>query len=314
MADRVYHWKHGWIPLDATAMAEKKKSPVHKVIEGEHAPGVMGPVWRGADWPPTVDTEAVDGAPNVLIRSYKKSKSSGELPLIQGDRASKPARLSEAQKVEIAHDVQKILDDFPGIKAHGRKQLITGTHPGDEYDGQTDPQETMVALNQDMWHADHIARVLKMGREGHFGIPMEASDGASYRQRVVGHEMAHVMHIISENRSGVGMGEASDPYDDTTAVDRNPLNAIADEMVTPRELGFTKVPPGQSERTLDYGHPRWMADSLGGNSVYAYGQNRYEWIAEAFADGYFNGDKATPQSKRILAVMHSLYGGSGAYK
>jgi hypothetical protein len=52
---------------------------------------------------------------------------------------------------------------------------------------------------------------------------------------------------------------------------------------------------------------RWEVDTLNEQSVYATG-NKFEWFAEAFADGWFNGDNATDSGKRALAIVREAYG------
>src|SRR4051812_14991290 len=319
VAGKVYHWKHGWIRLDHPAAlklqgsTDTKKQKVSKLPMKTDVDDVFG--GRGYDGQaPYKLTYVVDGDPDVWVDEYHESPNGHDRPAIQDDPNLLAVHLTNGQKTELANDVQSFLDDFPGLKKR-RKQRIYGVDSDGDFMGETDsgPEEThAVAIDHVVWNAKKINEELTDGKEKHFGIPNQTNTPEEYRKRVVVHEMFHVLHMTSEDDTGVDHFVDMEAAKSFPNADVNPLNALADEMVTPRELGYTDVAPGTGpklkEQLLSQRMPRWMADSLNRQSVYAVGQNRYEWLAEAMGDGYWNGDKASPAGKRAIEIARSLYG------
>lgn len=359
VAGRVYHWKHGWIPLDAVARAQvaqkggtKTKfvgpSNLEKIKNTATMYGYDSPQYReavkrfdpaGQSKPipktpakpksdftianpkitltskkDTRTDEVVEGVPDVQVQTYHKvAERFTDMP----SDDSKPAAWTKAQKIEAARDVQEFLDAFPGLKDH--KQRIYAVHSNESFMGETssDGFESNhdIALDTALWNNKKIEEdeIGPVAKERHFGIPTEADTADEYRRRAIAHEMGHVLHLQSEDDDGL------EHFDESGAA-RNELNRLANEMVTPRQMGFTdSTSHGEKSAVyqngsivwidpLDEEVPRWAADSLDHQSAYGMGSNRYEWLAEAIIDGYFNGDKASDAGKRALKIAKKLYG------
>src|SRR4051812_22555398 len=194
---KIYHWKHGWIPLDHYAQLQAAtKTPKVTNVGREKVHDQYGGYGYASGDSPYKTVFTVEGAPDVLVEEYHRSASGLEDPAIQDDPNIKPAHLTDAKKIELAKDVQAYLDAFPGLKAK-RKQQIYGVHSGGGFMGETDTSGEEgnhgIAFDTVIWNAKKVEDELTRGK--FFGIPNQAADAAEYHKRVVFHEMSHVLHL-----------------------------------------------------------------------------------------------------------------------
>jgi hypothetical protein len=134
---------------------------------------------------------------------------------------------------------------------------------------------------------------------GHGAIAGQfVDDPEAFARAVMVHELGHALQMQNPEALRGGRKLAHEPV---TAADVGIKIKPEDDVPST----YNGVKP--SERTL----PRWEVDSLHGQSAYATG-NEFEYFAEAFADGWFNGDKATDAGKRALDIIRKAYGQKGA--
>lgn len=314
---RIRHWKHGWIPVSPEAKAyaagkgpkpgtqklaatksyskmtdaDKVKaaeimfgtdSAEHKAAQKKY--GQTGKTSRIAEKMKVAETDG------VTFVTYKAKEYD------TGDGAGEPYEFTPAQRTEIAKTVNEVRQHFPRLKPI----TIVGVHDDDNM-GVTEWDGRRISLAANLFNHENLqAARTNMGPHGSIVAtsPGADTDDAAFRRGVIVHELGHALEMQRGDTS------------------RDVGNSIAFEDITPRKLGYTHkdLPPGAPDSLLDRTAPRWPFDTLDRKSAYA-GSNQWEWFAEAFADGYLNGEtgpggrRVTESGLRAVAKMRELYGG-----
>lgn len=294
-AGRVRHWKHGWIPISPQAkayVAGTGPKPSTNASSGASVADIeklLRPVGEKVHRFHDDDgrnTAVVPGAPDVRMVNPPgyggRALASNDFPEVH---------MTTAQQAQVAAMVQHVVDDFPGLKKRPVKVDMTDT--GETAWGVTNPVSSNVSVDRALFNDAKVIQGRNDFRDHHGAIAGQAKSAEEFRKMTIVHELGHTMHVRAED-------EAGDDFGGWFA--SNKVSQLTDSLVTPRSMGWT-----DGDDTLDNKFPRWMADTLGKRSAYA-SSNRYEWFAEAFLDGYTNGDQASDGGKKALAVAKELYG------
>jgi hypothetical protein len=285
---RIFHWKHGWIPLDHYAALEKGNGRASTgKLHSSYTPSIedirnlLQPQYMQQD-PADVDFRDsslfsdMDNVNGVEFRTFKDES------LDPGDGAAKPHKFTAGQKKEIAAVLNDLYRKFPQAKPI----TIVGTeNPSDH--GTTEWSGNRISLSSMLFSPASIKESrASFGPNGLIGAGSRTN--AQFRRAVIVHEFGHALEMQQGD------------------VSREAGGNIANEVITPADLGI-KLPPDSPPMYA----PRWKADTLKAQSAYATG-NEYEWFAEAFTDGLLNGEMASPSGQRVLALTQRLYGGKAA--
>lgn len=222
--------------------------------------------------------ETVDGVDFVTY------KSSSMDPL--GSDHGNPYQLTHDQMVPIADAYNEVKAEFPGMKPI---QVVgvdgkTGAFGITSWDGRR------ISISKDTFDEAKINFAAKQWGDHGAIAGQFVDDPEGFARAVMTHELGHALQM--QNAEAMRKGQQ-----------------LALERVTPAEVGVDTTgwsPDAAKEKAM-----RWEVDTLGKQSVYATG-NKFEWFAEAFADGWFNGDKATPQGKLALGILRDAYGKAAA--
>lgn len=323
--DPAFHDRITGILDAAQAKAEAKK----QAMADAHAAGsakiiktnLMG---NGPPEPHHAHLERVEGTPvDFLVDPPPENR--------YGNDYNPNFNLTRAREREAAGVAKDMWDRFPGLKTESPgivdgTVLMKGTKDSDspfaeEPFATTDAGHPpfLIELHSGLYDNEHVQDALDTGFANGGAIEGEADNPREMRKMAVAHELGH--YIMARNEYENGM----DPGDPNTT-EGGPIDDFTMEPVTPREMGYTSAydpnsstppPPeiaAQMDASLDEPTPRWTADGLRRPDVSAparsaYGtQNKWEWFAEAFLDGYWNGDQASETGKRAVALVEKLYG------
>lgn len=210
----------------------------------------------------------------------------------------------QERQEQIREIVDGLAADFPQVLTRNdvdAVQVIFGADRDDElaHAGGHPPK---LVLSQNLI-GDEKALIERLYNEGH-AMPgmighsqaVRDEDYQAILRTVLTHEFGHVLDMAAR-RDAKAYRELLDLTDDTTA------------QWAPEE-----------DRDRFTGGPRWQMDPLirrGGSNDTMWGSNfhsmyateaRSEWIAEAFADGYLNGDNASDPGKAVLAYFQKVLG------
>jgi hypothetical protein len=322
---RIYHWKHGWIPLSPAALR-------YKLGQG---PRPTGKPKRQLTLAEQKKAERMfSPSAGVARRSVKRDQE------IEAEREFKAnvglSRDEVATRVE-AHEAKRyasdeVVDGVRFITYKPGQDPLAHDHGG--------PQE--LTMEQKKLLADQYNRVMKDfpdaepvrivgvdGSTGAFGITAWDGRRISISSDLFSDERRE---NADENWAGVGAVAAQytssrDAFARVTLVHelghalqmqrdevRRAGESMAREKIQPRDLGI-EIPPNEDKpdpftrmRPSEIFAPRWAVDTLGDQSAYATA-NEYEWFAEAFAEGWLNGRGATESGKRTLDLIRKHYSG-----
>jgi len=215
----------------------------------------------------------VDTVDGVEFVAYK---SSAYDPL--GSDHGEAWEMDEAQKQVVADAYNEVKAEFPKMQPI----QIVATQGKEGILGITTWDGRRISLSKNAFD-DKQRQIAHENFGDHGAIAGQFTDDPeAFARATVVHEMGHALEM-------------------QTATAKRRGDAIATERVTAADIGLE----GHSGETRQ----RWMVDTLNDQTVYGTG-NQFEWFAEAFAEGWFNGENATPQSKRVLAMLHDVYGGA----
>lgn len=248
-----------------------KNSSEAKLARGIYAPDAPSARERAASYR-HIDT--VDGVDFVTY------KSSAFDPL--GDDHGNPHQFTHEQEQILADGYNEVAAQFPSMKP----VQIVGVDGKNGAFGITSWDGRRISISSDLFDPAKLAYA-KEHWQNHGAIAGGfVDDPEAFARAVMTHELGHALQMQNSNAKRRG-------------------DMLATEGVTPEEMGVDTSGwvPGEHKTEAQ----RWQVDTLNMQSVYATG-NQYEWFAEAFADAWFNGDKAQPQSKRALAILHDVYG------
>jgi len=324
-AGRIYHWKHGWIPLTAAALRYKagdgprptSKTPAGTMTNAERRKLVnairkekgLSPIPPRGRVPQTghltdaeIDARVEKSAAEMRAARYKKTtkvdgvefvtyKSSALDPL--GDDHGNPAEFTPHQMQVMAEAYNAVKAEFPTMEP---VQIVgvdgkTGAFGITAWDGRR------ISMSTDVFNdARREEAAEKWGLVGAIaGQYVDHPD--AFARAVVTHELGHALQMQNRQAHAATRKIA---YERVTADDVGIKIKPEDDIA-----GLAGIKP--SERKL----MRWEVDTLDGQSAYATG-NEFEWVAEAFAEGWFNQGGATDSGKRVLAAMREAYGQKGA--
>lgn len=285
VAGKIYHWKHGWIPVSPAAkafVAGKGPKPT-----GQRFTRSLTQLEDFVD-SPAFDSSRVSGRVKVAETDGVTFMTFKDRAFDTGDGAGDPYEFNPSQRREIARTVNEVKKSFPEMKPI----TIVGTNDPENM-GTTEWDGRRITLSSDMFDPKKIAASNESwGEHGTIASPLANKDAAGFRRAVIVHELGHAL----EMQKG--------------ADSRTPGENMATEPVVPASVGFTPdmLPPGVPRSVLRQYAPRFMVDTLDSKSAYA-GANQWEWFAEAFADGYLNGDQTSESGQRAVKLIHQLYGG-----
>jgi hypothetical protein len=251
----IYHWKHGWIPLDTEASTRAMEREIYRSVE------------------------TVDGVDFV---TYKSSLYD---PL--GSEHGSPKDWTPEERQIVADAFNEVRSEFPNLQpvqfvrtTAGGRDNLEGTMGITTWDGQR-----ISLLDEAFSDAGRNALAANLGPHGAIAGQF-TQDPEAFSRAVVVHELGHALQM--QKTSAKRRGEI-----------------IARERVTPAEFGMklTTRNGGTPPPTA----PRWAVDTLDNQTEYGLG-NEYEWFAEAFAEGWYNGPHATPEGRRVLGLLHDEYG------
>lgn len=336
---KIHHWKHGWIPLDdfarnILAQREKKKVPYRPYDTSDQDRKIREPA----------KDELADAMAAGDAKITKRSLSDGppspghaHLDHVEGTpvdflvQPSDPAyptdhyTLTPAREREVAAAAKEVWDRFPGLKKESpgitdgtvlmRGVQDTGNPFADEAFATTDVRPPFtIEIHSSLFDKETVEGAIA-GSFGNGGaIEGEAKSARDMRRQAVIHELGHwiMARNISENGGDTTAG---------TEATGGPIDDFVSEPVTPWDMGFREVGaihPVDARRYLqEQTTPRWSADGLrihAGADVpspprSAYGvQNKWEWFAEAFLDGFVNGDAASSTGQRAVQIVEEVYG------
>jgi hypothetical protein len=246
---KIYHWKHGWIPLDHYAQLQAAtKTPKVTNVGREKVHDQYGGYGYASGDSPYKTVFTVEGAPDVLVEEYHRSASGLEDPDIHGWAGGYNSCASHrCQEDRAGQGCAGLSGCLSWPEGEAETADLRGSF-GWRFMGETDTSGEEgnhgIAFDTVIWNAKKVEDELTRGK--FFGIPNQAADAAEYHKRVVFHEMSHVLHLTSEDDSGVEHFDEMSAFTKTRRIDVNPLNALADEPVTPREMGYTRGSPRHS--------------------------------------------------------------------
>jgi hypothetical protein len=174
---RVFHWKHGWIPLDHYAALEKANGRESRQVGGFRLTTVNGypdvyfkEVLELDKRPPEQYREVAKVASDVL-RHYPRA-------------ASNPIELGFSNEL-----MPSVMADTNNAKPH------------------------RIRLNTSMWDdPTDISYKMADMRANHFGLTAEAASVEQFRANVLTHEIGHVLHMRDlDELSTVPMSEVGNP-------------------------------------------------------------------------------------------------------
>ena len=331
-AGRVYHWKHGWIPVSPEAkayVAGRGPRPVtmphiSRLPRKKYEPTIAEKGYM----PPS--PEALKRAEQRQREFFQQQKGKTRVPGMKVETIGRTKittfeRFPEVEfhqdlngfdsdqeierQYEVAEQVQKLFKKYPKASREPVRISFSSELPDRTMAVTADEKPHTVTLNSKMFdrldetldkmHSmkdDKFGMTAVLVKEGNTGSPISTEDQvAQFRENVLTHELGHVLHMRNRDRMVHSPHEA--------------IMDFANEKVTPRELGFTEVlPTSMGGQDLDKPVRRFQADNLGGKSAYA-SQDPYEFFAEAFLEGNVLGDQASESGKRAVALAHELFGG-----
>lgn len=280
-AGKVHHWKHGWIPIDATAMGEKTGKPqlgptsAEKIKNAETMYGTGSAQHKEAirrfSSPPSAATgdgkprqfhiisgqagdanyhvEKLDGDDNVEIMNY--GHENGKFAVNDyfptrvwgGDRHRDDITMQpEEIKREAADTIQGVMDRFPGLK--DQNVQINQTDSNGEFFAATDfPKSVAISLDKGLYAEGFVDLRIKQFHDLHAQV--DAFDMPSrdeFRRRIIIHEMGHVIHGRAVKKLGRTMKLDELNRQPFHVNASDPITAFAMEPVTPRQYGFTSTP------------------------------------------------------------------------
>src|SRR5206468_1626064 len=111
------------------------------------------------------------------------------------------------QYQEVAHQIQNVLKDYPGVTAHDPIQIgwsneLERTVMADT--NQFPPHK--IRLNPNMWDnpTDTMSQLKDM-QARHFGVTSEAQTLEQFRANVITHELGHVIHMREQDTHPVAV-------------------------------------------------------------------------------------------------------------
>jgi hypothetical protein len=326
-ADREKQWAERQRARNAVKAAEVKKQAMADAKAAGSAKiiktNMMG---TGPPEPGHAHLDHVDGTPvDFLVEPHPGNR--------YGNGYNPNYNLTPAQEREAAGVAKDMWDRFPGLKTES-PGIVDGTvlMKGVQDSGNPFAEEPfattdaghppfLIELHSGLFDKENVESAIDGSFANGGAIEGEAKSAREMRRMAVAHELGHYIMARNEYENGF------DP-DIPNRTEGGPIDDFTMEPVTPRSMGFTtaydpnsSTPPppeiaAQMNASLDDPTPRWTADGLRRPDVAAparsaYGtQNKWEWFAEAFLDGYWNGDQASETGKRAVALVDQLYGGS----
>lgn len=220
-------------------------------------------------------------------------------------REPKRDPVPEEMQAKIEDVINGLVDDFPKILTVNDVESVRVTFSaGDEHQelAHAAGNPPRITVSTDLFvDPDALIKSLHDADHDMPGIILHSQavrdgDADAVLRSAITHEFGHILDQAAR-RSPKAYREILDLADDTTA------------QWAPEDA-----------RSRYVGPRRWEVDPLivdgvglsgywGGNfhSMYAT-ENRHEWIAEAFADGYLNGDTASDAGKAVLAYFQKVFG------
>jgi len=201
--------------------------------------------------------------------------------------------LTDAHREEVAATINEVHDRLPGM----RRPSVYVDNSTDAFAYAGGWPSASISIGRIWADPEDIAKFSKEWD----GLAIGGGrDEAGTKRAVLVHEAGHNVMRQIEHASPEGHKEITD---------------LVEGPVSNRELGLTLIP-----EYADKINPRWLMDALiwvdeNGkrhvDSTYAT-ENTREWFAEAFADGFLNGEAASPQGKRALAIAIKYLGSEHA--
>lgn len=291
-AGRVYHWKHGWIPLDAYARDIVARRGKDRSLNTGQIKPPADALKRAKERQAAF--KAKQAAKPTADDVHSQQSGSYRLTTVDGypHVYFKEVLELDPRPPEQYREVAKVVTDTmkPYPKATKNNPIEVGWSGELETSVMADTNikpNHRIRLQPNMWDKPLMttAQMHQMAAS-HFGLTAQASSLEEFRRNVIIHELGHVLNMKEQDKH---------------REDDGPLDQIAFEWITPAELGYTDVdPPQDGPYTLTKKTKRWRIDSLKGKSAYAI-SDPYEFVAEAFLDGTINGGKASESGKRVVA-------------
>ena len=315
MATRVFHWKHGWIPLDAYAraiVAEKKRGagsdtkPSAKALE--RAKARQSAYWAKAQQTIKVPSEVK----SVQQGGYRITTVNG-FPEVRFKEVLEVSKRPPEQYKEVAKVIQDALKPYPRVTADGPLEVGWSNELTPDVMADTNMLGGhRIRLQPSMWDDNwNTMRKVDDMKSRKFGVTAEAADVETFRRNVITHELGHVIHMKDQDEVARTNGVPTISPEMRTALPFGEIGKFAEEKVKPRDFGFTDVdPPTNGPYALDQPTARWQVDSLNHQSAYAL-SDPFEFYAEAFLEGTLHGDKATESGKRAVALARKIFGPNG---
>lgn len=278
----VQHWKHGWIPITPEAKAYAKGRGLRL--------GELDPETRKKALDYITDVQKKKAEMKAAARSRERNRLGNAMSDSGNEVFLSTGRpMTDDQKKEVSAVVDEVVDRLPGLKETGPIFLEKDDREDSWAETVLSPPNK-VTLNTALWsNPSSVDAQMREWQDNHGAFAGQAKDEADFRRKTIIHELGHLVTARLGDSDKVG-----------------PLEDLVNEPVTPREMGYNSVDDGD-ESSLDEHVPRWAADSLAHGSAYAI-TSPFEWTAEAFLDGYENGDNASPSGKRFYQAVLDAYG------